>query len=516
MKRWSLLLIAALVVSPAFAEKKKKDKKGKEAQTEQPAKADALQEAEAKVAAGDVKGAVELLESAIATDPRAALRLGTLRESQGELDLAIDAYKVAGEKLIGPGQGEAFGRMAVLQNTRGMAEAAASAEAAVAADPQGVWPTIAMAYRRAHEGSTDEAVTLAQKAVAAGGGADAKGALAHALEAKGDMAGAEAAYREGLSAAPDALMNLVGLATVLRKTGRAAEAEPMLRKAAEAGVVEAHKQLARVLVALGRAGEALSEANLAAAMSPESDTEAQALVVEVKVARALHDASQGQVDLAVDDLTRLAAQNPQSAMVQLGLGKAQIIRRDAAAALVALQKAVELNPKDAEAQYQLGYVQHVMKANPAAAVGPFEQAVALEPGNLLFRTSLGGALNDANQLDRAVLELTKVTSTEGYTGWQAWFYQGAAHLKASRFKEGAAALEKSLAAKPDNGQAEGLLAWCYVGLKDTANFKLHGSNARSLGYRDAELMKRLSQVEAGETFKDDKPRTTRPRKPRAR
>ena len=107
-------------------------------------------------------------------------------------------------------------------------------------------------------------------------------------------------------------------------------------------------------------------------------------------------------------------------------------------------------------------------------------------------------------LDRAVDELTKVTGTEGYSGWQAWFFLGAAQLKASRFKEGAAAFEKALAAKPDNGPAEGLLAWCYVGLKDTANFKLHGANARNLGFKDPELMKRLSQIEAGETFKDDK------------
>ena len=89
------------------------------------------------------------------------------------------------------------------------------------------------------------------------------------------MAGAEAAYREALAAEPNALMPLTGLASVLRKTGRAAEAEPLLRKAVDAGVVEAHKELARVLVALGRAGEALSEANLAAAMSSENDVEAQ-------------------------------------------------------------------------------------------------------------------------------------------------------------------------------------------------------------------------------------------------
>jgi tetratricopeptide (TPR) repeat protein len=501
MKRWSWLLVAALVVSPAVAaEKKKDDKKGKEAPAA-PAARDVVQEAEAKIAAGDVKGAVTFLEKAMATEPRAALRLGVLRESQGELDLAIDAYKVAGEKLTGPGQGEALGRMAVLQNTRGMAEAAASADAAVAADPEGVWPTIAMAYRRAQEGQGAEAVALAQKVVAAGGGASAKTALGRALVAKGDMAAAEAAYREALAAEPNALMALVGLATVLRKTDRSAEAEPMLKKAADAGAVEAHKELARVLVALGRASEALGEANLAAAMSPENDVDAQKLVVEVKVARALLDVGQGQIDLAVEDLTRLVEQNPDSAAARLGLGKAQIARRDAAGALVELQKAVELDPKDAEAQYQLGYVQHVMKQSAAAAVGPFDKAVALEPGNLLYRTSLGAALNDADQLGRAVEELTKVTSAEGYSGWQAWFYLGTAHLKAKRFKDAIAALEKSTATKPDNAQAEAFLAWSYFGLKDAAGFKTHGAKARRLGYKDPQLFDRLAKVEAGQPIK---------------
>jgi cellulose synthase operon protein C len=509
MKRWSWLLVAVLAVSPAFAaEKKKDDKKGKETP---PAKVDVVQEAEAKAAAGDVKGAIEDLEKAIAVEPRAALRVGVLREKAGELDLAIDAYKVAGEKMSGPGQGEALGRMAVLQVTRGMPEAAASAAAAVAADPEGVWPTIAMAYRRAQEGQGAEAVALAEKAVAAGGGASAKTALGRALMAKGDMAAAEAAYREALAAEPNSLMTLVGLATVLRKTGRAAEAEPMLKTAADAGAVEAHKERARVLIALGRAEEALGEANLAAAMSPENDTDAQRLVVEVKVARSLVDVSQGQIDLAVEDLSRLVGQNPESAAAQLGLAKAQIARRDAAAALAALQKAVALDPKDAEAQYQLGFVQHMMKRDVAGALPAFEQAVALEPGNPTYRTGLGGALVEAGQLDRAIQELSKVTSAAGYTGSDAWFYLGTAHFNAKRYKESAEALEKSVAIKADNAQAEGLLAWCYVALKDTENFKKHGAAARKLGFKDADLMARLQKIEAGETFKEDKPKTTRPR-----
>ena len=142
-----------------------------------------------------------------------------------------------------------------------------------------------------------------------------------------------------------------------------------------------------------------------------------------------------------------------------------------------------------------------MKQNAASAVGPYGRAVEAEPGNTTFRTSLGSALTDAGQLDRAVAELTKVTGSEGYAGWQAWFYLGAAQLKASRYKEAAAALEKTVAAKPDNAQAEAFLAWSYFGLKDAESFKAHGAKARKLGYKDPQLFDRLTKVEAGQAIK---------------
>jgi tetratricopeptide (TPR) repeat protein len=513
MKRWAWLLAAALLATPATADekkdKKKEEKKGKEA----PAPAaqvvpvqDAVKEAEAKLAGGNADGAVEVLQKALGGAGTAAgeagLRLGRLRESRGELDLAVDAYKIAAEKLVGPGKGEALGRMAVVQDMRGMAETSANAEAAAAADPEGVWPTIAMAYRRAHEGKADEGATLAQKALAAGGGAAAQAALGHALEAKGDMTASEAAYRAAMAADATAFAPAIGLATVLRRTGRAAEAEPLLKKVIDAspGAVEAYKELARVKMALGRAQEALGDASIAAAMS-ENDPDAERLVIEVKVARALQALGQGQADLAVQDLTQLRDQNPDSADVRLGLARAQIARRDADGALAELAKAVELDPKNPEAQYQLGYVQQAMKAKAAAAVGPFEKAVAADPGNTLYRTSLGAALTEVGQLDRAVAELTKVTGSPDYKGWEGWFFLGAAHLKANRYRDAAAAFEKSLAVKADNAQAEAYLAWCHFGLKDAANFKVHGAKARSLGWKDAQLLDRLKRVEAGEAIK---------------
>ena len=512
MKRWSWLLVAALLAAPALAEdKKKEDKKAKEAPAAQAPAAqavpqaspqDVVKEAEAKLAAGDADRAFAMLEKAAAVDGKVGLRLGMLRESRGELLLAEDAYKAAAEKLSGAEKGEALGRLAVVQEARGAAAAAASADAAVAADPEGLWPTIAMSYRRAHEGKPDEGVALAQKAVAAGGGAAAKAALGHALDAKGDATGAEAAYREAIAADPMALTPVVGLAHVLRVSGRAAEAEPMLKKAIDVspGSAEAYKEMARVKIALGRAQEGLADANLAVAMT-EDDPEAASLVMEVKVARALEDLAAGRNELAIRDLNQLRDQNPDSAPVRLGLGRAHIAKRDGDAAVAELQKAVELDPKNAEAQYNLGYALHVLKRNPAQAVAPLEKAAAAQPGNATYATALGLALTEAQQFDRAAFVLAKATEMPGYKDPSGYAALGQVYVSLKRYKEAVPVLERATTLAPTNAQAWANLGWAYFGLKDAANFKAAGAKARSLGYKEPTFLTYLQRIEAGEAIK---------------
>ena len=406
MKALMGVLILALAGPAAAQDKSKKDEK-KQAPAPAASSPDQLmREAEQKAAAGDKDGAAELLRRAVAMPTATgepSMRLGRLLEGKYEFDAAIDAYKVAGEKLTGPAKGEALGRMAVLQQVRGMPEAAATAQAAVAADPQGVWPAIAQSRAMAREGKSDEAIALVQK-VAATGGAAASSALGYAQEAKGDLAASEASYRAALNDPEQKAIASVGLARVLRKTERAGEAEPILRKAIEdaPGAVEAYKESARVKIALGRASEAVGDAATAAALA-EGDAEAQRLVQEVGVAQALAYLATNQPDLAIQDLTKLRDQHD-SAEVRVGLARAYIAKRQGDLAATELQKAVELEPNNAAAQYQLGYVQHMLKRDAAAAVGPYDKAVASDPSNLDYRTALAAALVDAKQFDRAATE----------------------------------------------------------------------------------------------------------------
>jgi len=500
-----LLLCLALVLAvPADAQQKEKEQK-------QPQKKgavspeDLVRQADETLAAGDADAALDLLRRAVELgDPSgdAALRLGRLLESRFELDTAIDAYRDAAAKLSGAAKGEALARLSICQELRGSPDATASAEAAVEADPDGTWPKIALSRARSRAGKADEALALAAEAAAADGGAPAVCARAFASEAKGDLAAAEKDYREALASPESKVTAGVGLARALRRSGRAAEAEPILARTIEAapGAVDAYKESARVKIALGRSEEAMGDAATAAALA-EDDPEAQRLAKEVAVAQALDRVGSGFVDDAIRDLTRLRDENPDFAEARVGLAKALQAKRQTDAALAELQKAVEVGATVPETFYQLAYMTHVLKGNAAGAVPAYEKAVAAEPSSVLYRTGLGAALTGAGQFDRAIAELQRVTEAPGYDRAEAWVYIGQAQLGAKRYKEAVAPLEKAASIAPQSDQAWAFLGWAYFGLKDADNFKKAAGKAKALGHKEPTLLQYLQRIEAGEAIK---------------
>jgi tetratricopeptide (TPR) repeat protein len=507
MKRY-VWLMALVLCAPLSAQDKDKDKdkKGKDSASDKKGGSpdDLVKQADLKTAAGDVPGAIELLRKAAAMPTaggEVSLKLGQALDSRLELDGAIAAYRAAAEKSTGAVKAEALGRMAVAQEVRGVAEAAASADAAFAADPSAAWALVAASRSAARKGKADEALALAEKAKAAGGGAAALGALGRAREAKGDAAGAEAAYREALAAEPGRASSSIGLARTLRLSKRAAEAEPLLAAVIDKapGAVEAYKEMARTKIALGRTDEAVGDAATAAAMS-ENDPDAHTLVEEITVAKALAQVARGETELAIQDLTMARDRAPESAAIRFGLAQALLARRMNDPALVELQKTVELDPKNADAYFRIGQVQHILKGNPAAAVPALEKAVAAAPANAEYRTALGAALSDTKQYDRAIEELGKASQAATPRA-DTWIYLGAAQLAQKKYKEAIAALDKGVELAPQSAQAEAYLGWCYFGLKDPANFKKHAGRAKELGYKEPTLLDYLRRIEAGEPIK---------------
>jgi Tfp pilus assembly protein PilF len=507
MKTTLAALGVALVLLPAAYGKDDKDTKAAAPAAPKKSALEMLfEQADQKLAAGDRDAALRTLREA-AEQPgtagaEAQLRLGRVLEIT-EVDAALDAYKAAAGSLTGAGKGEALGRMSVLQEVRITGDPAATADQAIAADEAGVWPTIALSRARSRAKKADEAKALADKAVAADGGAGASAALGFALEAQGDMSGAETAYRAAVAAEASRHEATIGLARVLRKSGRAAEAEPLLQTllGAVPGAVDGYKESARVKSALGRAVDAMNDATIAATLADEGDADTKKLAREMAIGKAVAEARAGQADFAIQDLTALRDQNPDAADVRVGLARAYMAKRDVASASTELEKALAMAPDSGEAHFQLGYLNHVLKQDAKTALPEYEKAVALEPENTEYRTNLGAVLAELQQIERAETELGKVTATPGYQKPDAWIYLGGAYLNAKKYKEAVAALEKALALAPEVQMSNAYMAWAHFALKDAASFTKYGAKARSLGYKDARFLDNLTRVEAGEPIK---------------
>ena len=209
-------------------------------------------------------------------------------------------------------------------------------------------------------------------------------------------------------------------------------------------------------MALNRPQDAMGDAATAAAMA-ENDADAQALVQEVTRGLGVVAGRAGAGGPGHPGPDRAARQEPGVRGRAPGTGQGpRRSKRQADAALVELQKAVELDPKNAEAWFQIGFAYHVSKQNAAAAAPAYEKAVAADPGNPTYRTNLGAVLAETGQVDRAVAELTKVTTQPGYNRADAWIYLGGAHLGAKKYKEAIDALEQGGGHRPPGRHRRGL------------------------------------------------------------
>jgi tetratricopeptide (TPR) repeat protein len=327
-------------------------------------------------------------------------------------------------------------------------------------------------------------------------------AVARAQEVQGSLAAGEATARQATDSEPGNLLAAVELARILRLENRPADALPLLQKVIDAapGATLAYIEAARTKLALGRAQEANADAQTAAAIA-EGSVEAQAIAKHVAVEMALAHLRANELELALQDLSRLVAQDPKDAEAHVGLAQADMAKRLLDPAAAELETALGLDPKLAEAHFQKGYLLEVYKQSAAAAVPSLQQAVSLSPENPRYRTQLGVALLESKDFDKAVAELTKATLTPGYDRVDGFLSLGAAELGGKHYREAIPPLEKAAGLAPKNAQAEAYLAWCYFGLKDSDNFKLHGGRARTLGHTEPTLLSYLARIEKGEAIK---------------
>ncbi len=210
-----------------------------------------------------------------------------------------------------------------------------------------------------------------------------EGRLAEQL---GDLARAEACYRDVLQLAPRHVKAMCGLGIVARKTQRSELAIRCFRRALAVAepVADHHLHLADALLDAGRIDEAVSGYQRALDLNPAHPG------AQLQIGRVLRQS--GRHEEAAEHLRAVLALQPQNheALVELGRCLAASCRTDEA--IDCFQKALQFEPNSAAALEAMGSV-YLEDHCYDEAQDCFRKAVALNPARAESRVHLARALD---------------------------------------------------------------------------------------------------------------------------
>jgi len=258
-----------------------------------------------------------------------------------------------------------------------------------------------------------------------------------ALAQKGNVAAALASFRQALVADPKSIETLVGMAEMFAAENKHADSVAMLQKARELNP-ESLDVLRHFIVEAMQAGQndrALLAAQDLQRKSRELDD--RYLIASVMI-------QQKQYLAASHILEDYVAQRPQDAKAYLGLGITYLTLLRYPDARQALEKALQINPGLAEAEFQLGLLSG-QEGTRQDAMQHWLRAVQLQPRHA-----------------------------------QALFSLGTVYLESGEFADAESAFSRSLAADPGNMKAEYDLALALNKLGKLEDAKRHLERYRKM------------------------------------
>jgi serine/threonine-protein kinase len=210
---------------------------------------------------------------------------------------------------------------------------------------------------------------------------------------------AEAAVREALRLDAEQPEVRLSLASVNRSTGRTAAAIDEVRRVlkTQPDNDDAHRLLGQLLAGEGLAGEALEEFRNAVSIRPRYWRNHEAL--------GLFFYRNGRFDEAIDAFNRLADLKPNDAMPFQQLGSMYLNKGDLTRARENFEKSNQRMP-NAGSFTNLGTIAYV-EHRYDAAVGAYEEAIKLEPGQAGYRGNLGDAYRKLGRTKEATAAYEK-------------------------------------------------------------------------------------------------------------
>ncbi|MFM9862426.1 MAG: putative 2OG-Fe(II) oxygenase [Micropepsaceae bacterium] len=220
-------------------------------------------------------------------------------------------------------------------------------------------------------------------------------AEAQALEARGDLAGAEAGYRRLLAALPGQPVLLARLALLRKAAGAFSEAEGLLRRAIAAAPQEAALQnnLGNVLRNLGRLGDAEASYRKALTLQPIYGEAAYNLGVVLE--------DQQRLDEALSAYRGALELGHAKASVRVRIGAILMQQGQTEAALAEIDAAIVADPQAFDALYYRGLALAQLERfeDAVAALG---QASALRPSSLEALHALANNLRASDRQAEAL------------------------------------------------------------------------------------------------------------------
>lgn len=216
-------------------------------------------------------------------------------------------------------------------------------------------------------------------------------------------AGNYAAARKHLEAAvavdPNDLNSRVNLGLVLVQLHEPAAAKVQLEKAIDLGATEAQVriELAKVLRALGENDEAQKQLKLYQQKLKDDDDQQQAVLKATEAAQA---AKEGDQRKAAELYREACALEPRDAGLAYRLSVSLGALGDAPGQRVALEQAIQDDPKHVLAQYDLGYMDF-QSGNNAGAEQHFRAVVEAAPDNARAWLSLAATLATEGKIAEA-------------------------------------------------------------------------------------------------------------------
>lgn len=322
-----------------------------------------------------------------------------------------------------------------------------------------------------------QAIATDQKSVSA------RLALGQFLWSAGRRADAEAEFKAALALEPANALANRSLAAFYLRSDRAAEAEPYFKKVVEgSGAVEAKLALSDYYISTRRPADAVAileklsketrywpvaMAKIAGIRYGEGRTaDALRMVGEVvtkyptlsqaRVVRGQMLLDAGRVDEALKDGQEAARVDPQNIEAHYLLGRVYEAKRDLDAANKSFAEVLRLNPHAAVAQMKLASIA-MQKNSLPSAIQLAEQAATQQPGNLAAQLLLARSLVASGQLDRAAVvteRLVQAAPQVGVVQTQAGMLALAKHDRAAA----RAAFENALSLDDRLVEALGALA----------------------------------------------------------